>query len=179
MISVNVRPREHRNSCPVTRRYFRGSLLTLSCSQCGAQMPDISAFCPACGKPVAAAEPAAVATGGLSDHILGALAYLTFIPAIIFLLVEPLKRNRFIRFHSFQCIFLWAAGLLLAIPLKLAFLVLLLIPMLGQLIVLLTSMVLSLGCLILAIVLLVKALQGEMFKLPFIGDQAEKQAGLT
>jgi uncharacterized membrane protein len=120
--------------------------------------------------------PAAVATGGFSDHILGALAYLTFIPAIIFLLVEPFKKNRFIRFHSLQCIFLWAAGLLLAIPLKLAFRVLLLIPMLGQLIVLLTSMVLFLGCVILVIVLLVKALQGEMFKLPFIGEQAEKQA---
>ena len=148
-------------------------------------MPDISSFCPACGEPVAAAEPgaatepAAVATGGLRDHMLGALAYLTFIPAIIFLLVEPFKRNRFIRFHSFQCIFLWGAGLLLGIPLKLAFLVLLLIPMLGQLIVLLTSMVLFLGCAILVIVLLVKALQGEMFKLPFIGDQAEKQAGLA
>ena len=69
--------------------------------------------------------------------------------------------------------------MLLGIPLKLAFLVLLLIPMLGQLIVLLTSMVLFLGCAILVIVLLVKALQGEMFKLPFIGDQAEKQAGLA
>ena len=106
----------------------------------------------------------------------GALAYITFIPAIIFLLVEPFKRNRFIRFHSFQCIFLWVAGLLLGIPLRLAFFVLFLIPGLGQLIVLLTSMVLSLGCSILVIVLLVKALQGEMFKLPFIGDQAEKQA---
>lgn len=145
-------------------------------------MPDISSFCPACGEPVvaaaepAAAEPAAVATGGLSDHILGALAYLTFLPAIIFLLVEPFKRNRFIRFHSFQCIFLWAAGLLLGIPLKLIFRVLLLIPMLGQLVVLLTSLILSIGCVILVIVLMVKAVQGEMFKLPFIGDQSEKQA---
>jgi len=150
--------------------------LTLSCSQCGAQMPDISSFCPACGDPVAPAMPATVATGGFSDHILGALAYLTFIPAIIFLLVEPFKKNRFIRFHSLQCIFLWGTGLLLGIPLKLAFRVLLLIPMLGQLIVLLTSLVLFLGCVILVIVLLVKALQGEMFKLPFIGEQAEKQA---
>ena len=151
-------------------------MLTVSCSQCGAQMPDVSAFCPACGEPVAAAKSALVATGQLSDHLLGALAYITFIPAIIFLLVEPFKRNRFIRFHSFQCIFLWVAGLLLGIPLRLAFFVLFLIPGLGQLIVLLTSMVLSLGCSILVIVLLVKALQGEMFKLPFIGDQAEKQA---
>jgi uncharacterized membrane protein len=139
-------------------------------------MPDISSFCPACGEPVAAAKSAAVATGGFSDQILGALAYLTFLPAIIFLLVEPFKRNRFIRFHSFQCIFLWAAVLLLTFLLKLAFRVLLLIPTLGQLVVLLTSMILSIGCVILVIVLMVKAIQGEMFKLPFIGDQAEKQA---
>jgi uncharacterized membrane protein len=142
-------------------------------------MPDVSVFCPACGEPVAAPNSASVATGQLSDHLLGALAYITFIPAIIFLLVEPFKRNRFIRFHSYQCIFLWVAGLLLAILLRLAFFVLFLIPGLGQLIVLLTSMVVSLGCLILVIVLLVKALQGEMFKLPFIGDQAEKQANLA
>jgi uncharacterized membrane protein len=142
-------------------------------------MPDVSAFCPACGEPVGAAKPASGATDQLSDRLLGALAYITFIPAIIFLLVEPFKRNRFIRFHSYQCIFLWVAGLLLAIPLRLAFFVLFLIPGLGQLIVLLTSMVVSLGGSILVIVLLVKALQGEMFKLPFIGDPAEKQANLV
>jgi len=34
----------------------------------------------------------------------------------------------------------------------------------------------SLGALVLWIILLIKANQGQMYKLPFIGDLAEKQA---
>jgi hypothetical protein len=37
--------------------------------------------------------------------VAGMLAYFTIIPAIIFLLIEPYNRNRFVRFHSFQCLF--------------------------------------------------------------------------
>lgn len=40
----------------------------------------------------------------------GALAYLTIIPAIVFLVAEPYKRDRFVRFHAFQCLFLAAGG---------------------------------------------------------------------
>jgi uncharacterized membrane protein len=138
-------------------------------------MPDDSVFCPGCGRGIGA-SPVLGTTGGISDNIAGALAYVTIIPAIIFLLVEPFKRNRFIRFHAFQCIFLVLVGLVLGIVLRLGFAILLLVPVLGQLMVLLISMIISIGCLILWIVLIVKALQGEMFKVPFIGDLAEKQA---
>ena len=41
----------------------------------------------------------------------------------------------------------------------------------------LANALLGLGGLILWIVLLMKANQGQMFKLPIIGDMAEKQAG--
>ena len=56
------------------------------CSTCGAQIPDGVTTCPACtsrvpGGPAAAAVPAA----GLTDNVAGMLAYVTFIPAIIFL----------------------------------------------------------------------------------------------
>ncbi len=37
-------------------------------------------------------------------------------------------------------------------------------------------MVLGFGFFVIGVVLVVKALQGEMFKLPVIGDMAEKQA---
>ena len=93
------------------------------------------------------------------------LAYVTFIPAIIFLLLEPYSRNRFIRFHSFQCIFLSVALFVIHI-------VLMFIPIIGWLI----SLFVSLGALVLWIVLLIKAYQGQKFKVPFIGDLAEKQA---
>ena len=45
-------------------------------------------------------EPNTVAAStGLSDNAAGALAYLTVIPAIIFLIVEPYNKNSFVRFN--------------------------------------------------------------------------------
>lgn len=152
--------------------------MAISCSACGSPMPDESAFCPGCGHGVGA-SPALGTTGGISDNIAGALAYVTIIPAIVFLLVEPFKRNRFIRFHCFQCIFLVLAAFVLGLALKVGLAVLLFVPVLGQLMVLLISIVIVIGCLIFWMVLVVKALQGEMFKVPFVGDLAEKQANLV
>ncbi len=146
------------------------------CASCGGPMDDTSSFCPACGKPAGQATgatagaapamaPATTASGGLTDNVAGMLAYVTIIPAIIFLVVEPYNRNRFVRFHAFQCIFLALA--LFAIHLALAF-----VPMIGWAI----SSLVSLAALALWIVLLLKAYQGKMFKLPVVGDMAEKQA---
>ena len=50
---------------------------------------------------------------GLSDNAAGALAYLTVIPAIIFLIVEPFNKNSYVRFHSWQCIFLCLSAVVL------------------------------------------------------------------
>jgi uncharacterized membrane protein len=147
--------------------------VSLSCPQCGIQVPDNTAFCPGCGWNTA--QPVLGTTGGIRDSIAGALAYFTFIPAIVFLLAEPFKKNRFIRFHSFQSIFLTIAAVVAGLALKLVFLILSLIP-LGHLLLLLISAIVFLGCLILWFVLMVKALQGELFKLPLIGDLAERQA---
>lgn len=77
------------------------------CPSCGAQLAD-GASCPKCvGN--ANATGAAVAThttaGGLEDNVAGALAYVTIIPAIVFLVLEPFNRKRFVRFHAFQCLF--------------------------------------------------------------------------
>jgi uncharacterized membrane protein len=119
-------------------------------------------------------KPALGPTGGIKDNLAGAVAY-TFIGAVIFLLAKRLKRNRFIRFHSFQCIFLVAAVAVIAVVLRLLFSLLVLIPALGQLLILLISLIGLIACLILWTVLVVKALLGEAFKLPFIGDLAEKQ----
>src|SRR6476620_8683969 len=80
------------------------------CSGCGAQMADGATICAACGKGQsvgggAAAAPAAAQSGGLADNIAGLLAYL-FIPAVIFLVMESYNKNKFIRFHAFQGLFL-------------------------------------------------------------------------
>ena len=129
--------------------------------------------CTTCGKPVgqsagggAAAAPAPVAAGGLQDNVAGALAYVTVIPAIIFLLVEPYNRNRFIRYHAFQCVFLTVA--LIAINIVIGFL---------PLINLLLFPIMGLVWLALHVICAVKAYGNQMFKLPVIGDLAEKQAG--
>ena len=96
---------------------------------------------------------------------------------IIFLLVEPFSKNRFVRFHSVQCLLLGVAAILLAIALKLASVVLFIIPVLGPLLVCLVSTVVALAAVVIWLVLVVKAFQGEMFKLPLLGDFAGQQAG--
>ncbi len=93
------------------------------CVSCGTQMADNAAFCPNCGKAASQASgtgtstpqptPAPPASYGntnataapMAENVAGMLAYFTIIPAIIFLLIEPYNRNRFVRFHSFQCLF--------------------------------------------------------------------------
>jgi uncharacterized membrane protein len=107
----------------------------------------------------------------MTDNVAGMLAYVTIIPAIVFLVVAPYNRNRFIRFHAWQCIFLCIAWTVLWIVLS----IFAHIPFLGWLSILLWPLI-GLGGLILWIVLLLKANQGQMFKLPMIGDMAEKQA---
>ena len=148
--------------------------MPLSCPKCGIQMPDNTAFCPGCGWNTT--QPVLGTTGGIRDNIAAALAYFTFIPAIVFLVVEPFKKNRFIRFHSFQSIFLTLSAVVAGLALKLVFLILSLIP-LGHLLLLLISVIVFLGIVMLWLVLMVKALQGDLFRLPLIGDLAERQAG--
>jgi uncharacterized membrane protein len=100
------------------------------------------------------------------------LAYVTIIPAIIFLIVEPYNRSRFVRFHAFQSIFFAVAWTALWIALSFVAH----IPFLGWLTILIWPLV-GLAGLVIWLVLLLKANQGQMWKLPVIGDMAEKQAG--
>jgi uncharacterized membrane protein len=123
-----------------------------------------------------AVERARGQVGILPEPVAGALAYCTFIPAIIFLLVEPYRTNRFLRFHSFQCIGLFLVAIVAGALLRIAGVLLSLVPSFGPLLVVLASMLVGLGLFVIWLVLVVKALQGEMFKLPVVGNYAEKQA---
>ncbi len=117
------------------------------------------------------------ASTGLSDNAAGAIAYLTIIPAIIFLLVEPYNKNSFVRFHSFQCLFLCGAVIAVDIALFIMFLIL------GYFLTFFAFLVLPLWWLwwlcVLGIIVfcIVQASQGKKFQLPFIGPLAAKQAG--
>jgi len=139
-------------------------------------MPESAAFCPNCGRPMQSAARVHGRVGVFPENIAGALAYITFIPAIVFLFLAPYNSNRFLRFHSFQCLFLWAALALIGIVLKVVGLVLLIIPVLGHLLVVLMSMVVGMAAVVVWLVLIVKALQGEAFKLPVVGEFAEQLA---
>jgi uncharacterized membrane protein len=110
--------------------------------------------------------PQPSAQSGLSDNAAGALAYVTIIPAIIFLIVEPYNRNSYIKFHAWQSIFFGIAAVAVHI-------VLTLIPVIGWIIV----PFVSLAFLIIWIILLLKALKGERYQLPIIGKYAAQQAG--
>ena len=114
--------------------------------------------------------------GVLPETVVGALAYLSFLPAIIFLFADPYRRNRFVRFHSLQCLMAWGALLAFASALKLLGLMLFLIPMLGPLLVLLIDSMAVLAASLIWLVLVVKAFRGEMFKLPILGDFAERHS---
>ena len=171
--------------------------MPISCPQCHAEMPDNVAFCPGCGRrtwvpgqeasqtttsrpAIRAIDTPAEDTSAVifpsrpKDNFIAASAYVTFIPAIFFVLMEPFKRNRFVRFHAFQSIFLAGATILAAIAMRILYSLLVLIPVMGYLMAWLTSTVVLLGWVILWLVLLVKAFQGEAFRLPWIGTLAEK-----
>lgn len=104
------------------------------------------------------------ATFGLDENIASALTYvLGFITGIIFFVVE--KDNKTVRFHAMQSNITF--GGLFVVQIVLSF-ISFIIPFLGLL-----SLLISLLTLILWLVLIIKAFQGEKFKLPVVGDMAE------
>ncbi|HWZ44751.1 MAG TPA: hypothetical protein VNW97_14845 [Candidatus Saccharimonadales bacterium] len=141
-------------------------------------MQDGSTKCAACGAAAAGAPVASAvaAGGGMTDNVAAALAYI-WIVAIVFLVIEPYNKQRFVRFHCFQSLFfavfwvvLWVAmhiifGILLSVT---GFFGLIAIPIYG---------LVGLGGFILWLFLLFQAYSNKEFKLPFIGDLAAKQAG--
>jgi uncharacterized membrane protein len=121
-----------------------------------------------------------VANSGLSANTAGALAYLAgIITGIIFLVIDPYKSDRFVRFHAFQSLFfnvawiaLWIAwtivGLVLGAVTKGLFFILQ-VPI---------DLLLMVGGFALWAFLMYSAYQGKMTKLPVIGALAAKQAGV-
>jgi uncharacterized membrane protein len=108
----------------------------------------------------------------LSDHAAGAIAYLTFVPAILFLVLEPYKKSSYVRFHSWQSILLFVGAF--GVNLVLAFLLvfaLLFTPWLHVA----AWRAIELFWLAVWIACVVNAALGKRFKLPVIGELAEQQ----
>ena len=108
---------------------------------------------------------------GLSDNAASGLAYITIIPAIIFLIVEPFNRNPVVRFHSWQSIFFAIA----CIVVDVGIIILRFIPFFGWTMLFISPLI-WLAFFVVWLILLINAFNGKRFKLPVVGDLAEKQA---
>jgi len=102
---------------------------------------------------------------GIQENVEGLLCYLGgWITGIIFFIIE--KENKIVRFHAVQSI-------AISVVLMVVYFILGLIPIIGWIIM----PFVGIASFILWIILMLKAYQGKMYKLPVIGDFAEKQVG--
>jgi len=101
---------------------------------------------------------------GLDANVAACLSYVFgLITGIIFYVLE--KENKFVKFHAMQSIVVFGAVFVLGIILPF-------IPVIG----LILLPIVYIGSIVLWILLMVKAYQGETFKLPIAGDIAEKHS---
>jgi uncharacterized membrane protein len=123
-----------------------------------------------------ASAPTPAASSGMSNNMVGALCYFAgWITGVIFLVIEPYKNDKFVRFHAFQSIFFNVALIgvyivlfILGAILSAVHLGLLFVPL---------WLIVGLGIFVAWLFLMWKAYSNEQFKLPIIGDLAAKQAG--
>jgi uncharacterized membrane protein len=172
--------------------------MPITCITCGSSMPDVSEFCPACGRavqPAQSTEPASPPIPVpptakvqpppilepfpeaaipppppvvLNDRLCAAASYFTFIPAVAFLFMKPYARRRFVRFHSLQSCFFWVLVIALLGVGVLA-------SSIGFLLLwLFTGTLVVLALFLTWLLLSIKALQGEWFQLPGFGRLMEQ-----
>ncbi len=99
---------------------------------------------------------------GLDENVAGLLCYVAWwITGLVFFLIE--KDSKFVKFHAMQSIITFGALWIICWIVNA-------IPFVGWVIAGLIGLLIT----VLWIVLMVKAYQGEKFKLPVIGDLAEK-----
>jgi uncharacterized membrane protein len=110
---------------------------------------------------------------GLDANVAALLSYvLTWVTGLVFFLVE--KENRFVRFHAMQSILFGASWFIIAILFMFISITLAMMDI-GILSLLFwpIRLIFWLGFFAVWIMLLIKAYQGQMFKLPIIGKMAE------
>ena len=157
------------------------------CSKCGSAVSEGASFCSVCGSPASATGaqatppvppiPAGAAGTGLSSNVAAALCYLLgFITGIIFLVVEPYRRDKLVRFHAFQSIAFAVVVLVLQIILRMflsiGFLSFgFLFAIFG-----LVSFVIWLAIFVFGLFLMYKAYNNETYMIPILGAWASNQA---
>jgi uncharacterized membrane protein len=157
------------------------------CPTCGTALAEGVSTCPACSGARSAAGPGIVATAtpassaaGLEPNVAAALAYLAgLLTGALFLLIDPYKSDRLVRFHAYQSIFFnvawivfWMAWSIVGVVLGAmtrGLFFLLQVPV---------DLILFAGGFALWLYLMYSAWHGKMFRIPWIGEMAERQAGL-
>jgi uncharacterized membrane protein len=114
---------------------------------------------------------------GLDANIAAALSYFFgLISGAVFFAIE--NESRFVKFHAMQSMLVSVAAIVVYIAYMVVFMVLWRLPLIGWIAGLFGTLgwaLLALGFLGLWLFCMVKAFQGERFKLPYIGEVAEKQ----
>ena len=180
--------------------------MTKFCTQCGAQVDEKARFCKQCGTQLLSTQPAGpgaptanyqtpryqqphdfgagfgqspgqvpyqtpyqtpMVGADLKPNIAGMLCYpLSFITGILFLVLKPYNKDRFVRFHAWQSIFLFIALAVLSLVPRI-------LPWPLEMLFLSGLRLLALAGTAYA---MYKSYHYEQFKMPLIGDLAEKQA---
>jgi uncharacterized membrane protein len=120
----------------------------------------------------------AAANPGLTSNLAGALAYvLGLITGILFLVIEPYKHDRFVRFHAMQSILFCVAAIAFSIAWSIV--VNVMISISGWTAMALTpiGLVISLGFFLFWLFLMFQAYSSKEFRIPIIGAIAAKQVG--
>lgn len=157
------------------------------CANCGAQVDG--RFCPKCGAsvgtgaatpppPESASYSGPVAISGaaaMNDNIASAMCYvLGFITGVLFLLLAPYNRNRTVRFHAFQSIFLSVGVFILWIAVRIF--VSLVAALIGWWVPGAILFFFGIACLALWVGMIVTTVQGRAPALPVVGQLAQQQA---
>jgi uncharacterized membrane protein len=143
-----------------------------TCKACGADVGG-AAFCPKCGaSQSAAAVVASPSSDGLAENVAGLLCYAVgWITGIIFLLID---KRPFVKFHAAQSIVVFGALTIFRIGVGMIFGV---SGLVGFGLWAALSMLIGLAAFVLWILLMIKAYQHVLFKLPIVAGIAEGIAG--
>jgi uncharacterized membrane protein len=153
------------------------------CSHCGSELQG--RYCAKCGAAAPGAAPAQpgppapstpLSLPGLDDNVAAALCYLALVlTGVLFLFLEPYNRNKAIRFHAFQSIFVWLGIIIASIGVRIVFGGILDGPHTYWLLDLIWT-AFSLGILALWLTLMYRAYNGERWVTPVVGPMAERFA---
>jgi uncharacterized membrane protein len=149
------------------------------CTKCGAAVEENAAFCPICGAPQAAAQASGAGASsqtGMAENVAALLSYvLGWVTGLIFYFID--KRS-YVRFHAAQSIVLFGGLHVVMFVLGIFFgLSILAGGFAGLSFGYILLHVVQLVIFVLWILCMIKAFQGERYRVPVVADLAEKLFG--